>query len=383
MEAKKYAVRNETRAETFRAVQVARKSRAEAARNGNKAARVFFCSQYGQAYGRIREILSGLSDEHQRRQGQVALHLAYDADFFMELDQRQNSAQLPTWLLELDGFEGGRLPDLAWTEKFVEDEGIDGLVGAIWEVASRIEADLLPEEDASRVDWRKHWVDGYFEGKPKYPSRALRDVVKYHHLTSHVRGPAVAWDSPVPTRRDGYDEDAQTWADVVESNGAELSAIAAQPEEWAAYNKLAERARSWGLDFIKAGEFGPEVDWAHFEEYRRKDELLRDAASQMEKAGGFAGLEDVLKALNLNSVGLERTWQAVTANMAGKNVRPGQKNVGERHLEFVKALYAEEMEAAKRGEELSVRGAKWLDAGQKTGLSRVRNKALRALHGKA
>ena len=316
--------------------------------------------------------------KHQRRACHLALQLCWDTDFRLEFQQRVEGATFLDWVRDMDEYEPGRMTFLEWIQKYREENGPEGLGSAIYEKAAIIESRLHDADDAWRLSWKEHYTPNYF-GKETYPTQAVLSEFEYAWLTAHVHGAVVSLYDRVTI---GEDEDGEVYIDTISDprNGEDLSCLVIDEERRSEISELLRIAREqWGMELTTRDEWGNEViDRAHFDRFAEKKDL---ADRLLQKAAGAEWTQeilDVLKKQNLSAANICRTWDAVIRNYDGKDTRPGQKKLlGQVHAEEIAALYQEELVRAQDGQELSAKASVWLSAGQKTTLTKIRNKVLR------
>lgn len=321
---------------------------------------------------------------HQLRTQRALLRLIWATDFSVEYNFRLKNASIPHWILERPEFQAGESPDATWAELYLKDAGPDALFSLFWTAAAELENQLHNNEDAGAIDYKIHKIPDYF-GREIYPTQAIKSHIRMAHISAHPHwsGDAGSWEAIHGDMDEGNNFEPLS---SYHSNGDDLGDLIDAGEVTEGLQEWNKLAAEFGLDFIVdievSGRKMTIIDQAHRQQFERRLDLLHRIAAGAEGPEGLSALEKVMKRLDLTTANLQSTVESIAANFAGKWRTGSGKNLGQIAADELSGIYQEELERARQGLELTIMGDKWLEPGQKAGLSKIRNRTLRERAGK-
>lgn len=312
---------------------------------------------------------------------QYSLTTLHNVDLTITFKDVAQVGRVPRWVGDDPYFYGGQSEYHSMTTREVELGGLEDLAQNLVLVGTQV-VRLLPGScfDADGVKWAavNEWRDnggvlkveaqtgGLFSPKWAY----LHDL-KMRYLSCHVNGCGAIYST------DKMREDCgDAWEDSVQSNAQDIA------------DSFVTREDAARIQADLAGVM---------EEYGIKGQLIDDEGNLIENKLALLMrrlraeeatspiMRRIFRDLDMDARPVERVLSRVVSRFSGRRVgdRAELANIlVERHETEVQALYAEELERAKAGLDLMVRSEALLSPGQKTGLSRIRNKARREAAGK-
>lgn len=321
----------------------------------------------------------GLSGQYDQTIKALAVNVLRGMDLSIVMKDVQENGAIPNWIASDADFCCGQSMYHTMLERRVKDGEAADLAHDMTVYGLKIYS-LLPANIAEKFTWAAYneWrkdnkvlIECNLSDTKLTPVRACLEDIKKHHLTHHVAGSGAVYSL------DRFQEEAgDAWETHVQTNSADVAET---------YVSKQDSARIQAL-------YG-----AILEEYGIKGGLIDEDGNLLEnklamllrrirlEAASSPLLRETLKTLNLESAGVERVVGRIISRFSGKRNGDREKLAevfNERTVAEDAALYQEELERARQGLDLTIRASARLTAGQKTGLSRIRNAARREAAGK-
>lgn len=321
----------------------------------------------------------GLNGQYDQTIKALAINVLRGVDLSIVMKDVQENGAIPIWIASDADFCCGQSMYHTMLDRRIKDGEAADLAHDFTLYGLKIYS-LLPGDIAEKFTWAAYneWrkdnkilIECNLSEVKLTPVRACLEDIKKHHLTHHVAGSGAVYSL------DRIQEEAgDAWETHVQTNSADVAEM---------YVSKQDSARIQAL-------YG-----AILEEYGIKGGLLDEDGNLLEnklamllrrirlEAASSPLLRETLKTLNLESAGVERVVGRIISRFSGKRNGDRAKLAevfNERTAAGDTALYQEELERAKQGLDLTIRAAARLTAGQKTGLSRIRNAARREAAGK-
>ena len=321
----------------------------------------------------------GLSGQYDQTIKVLAVNVLRGVDLSIVMKDVQENGAIPLWIASDADFCCGQSMYHTMIDKRIKDGEAADLAHDMTVYGLKIYS-LLPASIAGKFSWREYneWrkdnkvlIECNLSSEVKLtPVRACLADIKKHHLTHHVAGSGAVYSL------DRFQEEAgDAWETHVQTNSADVAETYVSKQDsakiQALYNSILEE---YGIKGGLLDEDGNLLE-------NKLAMLLRRIRLE---AASSPLLRETLKTLNLESAGVERVVGRIISRFSGKRNGDRAKLAqvfNERTEAGDAALYQEELERARQGLDLTIRAAARLTAGQKTGLSRIRNAARRKAAG--
>lgn len=322
----------------------------------------------------------GLSGQYDQTIKALAVNVLRGVDLSIVMKDTQENGAIPNWIAADADFCCGQSMYHTMLDRRVKDGEAADLAHDMTVYGLKI-YNLLPADIAANFTWAAYneWrkeskvlIECNLSDEVKLaPVRACLEDIKKHHLTHHVAGSGAVYSL------DRFQEEAgDAWETHVQTNAADVAETYVSKQDSAKIQAL------YGAILEEYGIKGGLIDEDGNLLENKLAMLLRRIRLE---AASSPLLRETLKTLNLESAGVERVVGRIISRFSGKRNGDRAKLAevfNERTVAEDAALYQEELERAKQGLDLTIRASARLTAGQKTGLSRIRNAARRKAAGK-
>lgn len=321
----------------------------------------------------------GLSGQYDQTVKALAINVLRGVDLSIVMKDVQENGAIPNWIASDADFCCGQSMYHTMLDRRIKDGEAADLAHDMTVYGLKIYS-LLPADIAGNFSWKAYneWrkeskvlIECNLSEVKLTPVRACLEDIKKHHLTHHVAGSGAVYSL------DRFQEEAgDAWEIHVQTNSEDVAETYVSKQDSAKIQAL------YGAILEEYGIKGGLIDEDGNLLENKLAMLLRRIRLE---AASSPLLRETLKTLNLESAGVERVVGRIISRFSGK--RNGDRSklaeiFNERTVAEDTALYNEELERAKQGLDLTIRAAARLTAGQKTGLSRIRNAARRKAAGK-
>lgn len=320
----------------------------------------------------------GLSGQYDQTIKALAINVLRGVDLSITMKDVQENGAIPIWIASDADFCCGQSMYHTMLDRRIKDGEAADLAHDMTVYGLKIYS-LLPAEIAANFTWAAYneWrkeskvlIECNLSESKLTPVRACLEDIKKHHLTHHVAGSGAVYSL------DRFQEEAgDAWEAHVQTNSADVAEMYVSKQDSAKIQAL------YGAILEEYGIKGGLIDEDGNLLENKLAMLLRRIRLE---AASSPLLRETLKTLNLESAGVERVVGRIISRFSGKRNGDRAKLAqvfNERTEAGDAALYQEELERAKQGLDLTIRAAARLTAGQKTGLSRIRNAARRKAAG--
>lgn len=326
----------------------------------------------------IMKDYQGLSGQYDQTIKALAINVLRGVDLSIVMKDVQENGAIPLWIASDADFCCGQSMYHTMLDRRIKDGEAADLAHDMTvyglKIYSLLPADIVANFTwAAYNEWRKEskvLIECNLSESKLTPVRACLEDIKKHHLTHHVAGSGAVYSL------DRFQEEAgDAWEAHVQTNSEDVAEMYVSKQDsakiQALYNSILEE---YGIKGGLLDEDGNLLE-------NKLAMLLRRIRLE---AASSPLLRETLKTLNLESAGVERVVGRIISRFSGKRNGDRAKLAeifNERTVAEDTALYQEELERAKAGLDLTIRAAARLTAGQKTGLSRIRNAARRKAAG--
>ncbi len=312
---------------------------------------------------------------------QYSLTTLHNVDLTVIYKDVAQIGRVPKWVGDDPYFYGGMSEYHSMTVREVELGGLEDLAQNLVLVGTQV-VRLLPTScfDADGVKWEavNEWRDngGILKVEAQFgglfsPKWAYLHDLKQRYLSCHVNGCGAIYSTDKMR-----DDCGDVWEDNVQSNAEDIADAFVTREDAARIQAdLAGLMEEYGIKGSLIDDEGNLIE--------NKLALLMRRLRAEEATSPI--MRRIFRDLDMDARPVERVLARVVSRFSGHRVgeRAELANIlVERHEAEIQALYAEELARAKDGLDLMVRSEALLSPGQKTGLSRIRNKARREAAGK-